>query len=161
MRPGAQEQAVVSALLGREARGLAAIERRGADGEPIVIRVASIVDDKPFPTLYWLVGAELCHRIDQLEAGGLIARLQARIDNDMSSRAMLAIDHLRYARAREHYMSPGERAMLAQRGWLESLQCRGIGGVADSARIRCLHMFYAAHLLQPNTIGRWLDAEFL
>ena len=66
--------------MGTEARGLRAIPVRNAGGEPMVIRVASLVDDKPFPTLFWLVDPALNYRIDQLEAGGAIAELQARID---------------------------------------------------------------------------------
>ena len=153
--------AAVDRLLGRRARGLAAIERRDAQGQPVVIRVDSLVDDAPFPTLYWLVGAELCLRIDQLEAAGLIAHLQARIDADIHSRTALAVDHWRYARAREHYMAPAVSSELLRRGWLEPLRNRGIGGVSDFSRIRCLHMFYAAHLMLPNTIGRWIESEFL
>ncbi len=157
----ARSRADVDQLLGRQARGLESIERRGADGAPLVIRVASLVDGKPFPTLYWLVGAELCHRIDQLEAAGVIARLQARINTDLHSRTSLAVDHWRYAQAREQYMSVEVRDALQRCNWLAPLRARGIGGVSDFSRIRCLHMFYAAHLLQPNIIGCWLDSEFL
>ena len=72
----------VAALLGRQPRGLEEIAVTGASGEPVVIRVASLVDDKPFPTLFWLVDPALCYRIDQLEAAGLIKQLQQRIDAD-------------------------------------------------------------------------------
>jgi len=72
----ADQRSRVAALLGREPRGLRAIPVADEQGEPLVIRVASVVDDKPFPTLYWLVGADLCLRIDRLEAAGWIARLQ-------------------------------------------------------------------------------------
>ena len=65
----ADQRARVAALLGREPRGLRAIPVADAHGEPLVIRVASVVDEKPFPTLYWLVGAELCLRIDRAIAG--------------------------------------------------------------------------------------------
>ena len=74
----ADQRSRVAALLGREPRGLRAIPVADEQGEPLVIRVASVVDGKPFPTLYWLVGAELCLRIDRLEAAGWIARLQER-----------------------------------------------------------------------------------
>lgn len=34
---------------------------------------------------------------------------------------------------------------------------RGIGGIADFQRIRCLHTYYAAHLVEPNAIGGMLE----
>ena len=42
----------------------------------------------------------------------------------------------------------------------EVLQARGVGGIADFTRIRCLHTWYAAHLVVPNTIGRLLDEHW-
>jgi uncharacterized protein len=42
----------VAVLLGRQPRGLEDIAVVGVAGEPVVIRVASLVDDKPFPTLF-------------------------------------------------------------------------------------------------------------
>ena len=68
----------VAVLLGRAPRGLEDIAVAGPAGEPVVIRVASLVEDKPFPTLFWLVDPVLCYRIDQLEAGGLIKQFQQR-----------------------------------------------------------------------------------
>ena len=49
--PTADQLARVAVLLGREPRGLRAIPVADAHGEPLVIRVASVVDEKPFPTL--------------------------------------------------------------------------------------------------------------
>ena len=51
----------VAALLGREPRGLEEIIVAGEGAEPVVIRVASLVDNKPFPTLFWLVDPALCY----------------------------------------------------------------------------------------------------
>ena len=44
--------AQIKTLLGREPRGLEAVEVVDYQGAPSVIRVASLVDDKPFPTMY-------------------------------------------------------------------------------------------------------------
>ena len=89
----ADQRARVAALLGREPRGLREIPVADAHGEPLVIRVASVVDDKPFPTLYWLVGAELRRRIDRLEAAGWIARLQDRVDASTALQQAMHDDH--------------------------------------------------------------------
>ena len=124
----------VTRLLGRTPRGLKAIPVLDPSGAPVVIRVASVVDNKPFPTLYWLVDAALCLQIDRLEAAGWIARLQARVDESSALQSAMERDHLRQA-----------------------LDERGIGGITGPHRIRCLHTWYAAHLVTPNSIGRLVD----
>ena len=115
--------AAVATLLGREPRGLEDIPVLDDGGQPRVIRVASLVDGKPFPTLFWLVDPVLNYRIDQDEARGLIKDFQTRVNAE-----------------------PGLRA--------------SIGGIADFSRIRCLHTWYAAHLVVPNTIGGLLDRHW-
>ncbi|MEE4192370.1 MAG: DUF501 domain-containing protein [Halieaceae bacterium] len=155
-----QEHARVSELLGREARGLRAIPVKDAAGQPVVIRVASLVDDKPFPTLFWLVDPGLSYRIDQLEAGGFIAELQARIDAEPDLRKAMAEDHTAHIALRNSLMSEEDRARLQSLGFFESLQQRGIGGIEKPDRIRCLHTWYAAHLVAANTIGGLVDAHW-
>ncbi|MEE4204436.1 MAG: DUF501 domain-containing protein, partial [Halieaceae bacterium] len=70
----------VAELLGRTPRGLRDVAVFDATGQPSVIRVASVVDGKPFPTLFWLVDPALNLAIDRLEAAGVIAALQAEVD---------------------------------------------------------------------------------
>jgi len=153
----ADQRARVAALLGREPRGLRAIPVADAHGEPLVIRVASVVDDKPFPTLYWLVGAELCLRIDRLEAAGWIARLQDRVDASKTLQQAMHSDHARHREERLRFLSDAERQLLSEKGMQAALDERGIGGISEPTRIRCLHTWYAAHLVTPNTIGRLVD----
>ena len=147
----------VSELLGREPRGLREIPVSARGGEPRVIRVASLVDDKPFPTLFWLVDRSLKYRIDQLEAGGLIAELQAFIDADAELKAAMVEDHRAHIALRNALMDTKEEARLKALGFYESLQTRGIGGIEKTHRVRCLHAWYAAHLVVPNTVGRLVD----
>ena len=151
------QRARVAALLGREPRGLRAIPVADAHGEPLVIRVASVVDEKPFPTLYWLVGAELCLRIDRLEAAGWIARLQDRVDASKTLQQAMQDDHARHREERLRFLSDAERQLLSEKGMQAALDERGIGGISEPARIRCLHTWYAAHLVTPNAIGRLVD----
>jgi hypothetical protein len=147
----------VAALLGRQPRGLEDIAVAGPTGEPQVIRVASLVEDKPFPTLFWLVDPALCYRIDQLEASGLIAQFQQRIDADPELRRGLREDHRAHITLREGFMSPAVRQRLEMLNFSEALADRGIGGIANFTRIRCLHTWYGAHLVVPNTVGLLLD----
>jgi hypothetical protein len=153
--------AQVTALLGREPRGLEAIEAVDAKGRPSVIRVASLVDDKPFPTMFWLVDKTLNYKIDQLEAGGLIAKMQAEIDTNEDLQASMIADHQQFIRLRGANMSPDIKARLVEQNYYDDLQKRGIGGIANFIRIRCLHTYYASHRVVPNTIGQWLDKEHL
>jgi hypothetical protein len=147
----------VAALLGRQPRGLEEVAVVGVAGEPRVIRVASLVDDKPFPTLFWLLDPEVCYRIDQLEAGGLIKRWQRRINGDTDLQCRMRDDHVAHIALREHCMSDPVRQRLQELGFGEALLHKGIGGIADYTRIRCLHTWYGAHLVVPNTVGALLD----
>lgn len=151
----------VAELLGREPRGLEAVEVVDAKGQPSVIRVASLVDDKPFPTMFWLVDKALSYQIDQLEAGGLIATLQAEIDASEDLQAAMIADHQQFIQLRDANMIKEIKARLVEKNYYEALQKRGIGGIANFVRIRCLHTYYASHLVRANTIGTWLDKEYL
>ena len=152
-----QVRSRIAALLGREPRGLEAVAVTGADGGPRVIRVASLVDDTPFPTLFWLVDPVLNYRIDRTEAGGLIRQLQARIDADPALQQQMRADHRAHIALRESYISAELRQRFQDLGFGDVLADRGIGGIADFSRIRCLHTWYAAHLVVANTVGGMLD----
>ena len=147
----------VAELLGRQPRGLEDVAVAGPAGEPLVIRVSSLVEDKPFPTLFWLVDPALCYRIDQLEASGLIAQFQQRIDADPGLHRRMREDHRAHIALREHFMSTAVRQRLQALNFSEALADRGIGGIANFTRIRCLHTWYGAHLVVPNTVGLMLD----
>jgi uncharacterized protein len=148
----------VGELLGRSPRGLEEISVRGGDGEPQVIRVASLVDDKPFPTLFWLVCPKTSYRIDNNEATGLIAQFQGQIDSDLDLQETMRVDHQKHILLREQYMSQQMLSRIRQLGYGDVFAEKGIGGISDFSRIRCLHTWYAAHLVEPNTVGRLLDA---
>lgn len=150
----------VAHLLGRAPRGLRDIAVFDANGKPSVIRVASVVAGKPFPTLYWLVDPALSLRIDRVEACGLIAQFQAQVDASAELKASMLADHEAHKRHRATFISADEQRQLTDSGMIAALEQRGIGGIADADRIRCLHTWYAAHLVTPNTIGRLLDAHW-
>ena len=91
----------------------------------------------------------------------MIAQLQARVDQSDAIRVALAKDHGRYIQQRNEQMTDAIKDRLVALNYYDDLQQRGIGGIADFSRIRCLHTYYAAHLVQSNTIGQWLDLEYL
>ena len=54
-------------------------------------------------------------------------------------------------------MTPEEREFLEASGMMAAFTRRGIGGIGEPSRIRCLHTWYAAHWVQPNAIGTLVD----
>jgi len=160
MSVSSHDQSVVEGLLGREPRGLEAIAFKSFEGEPMVIRVSPLVDGKPFPTLFWLVDKRLNYAIDQVEAMGLIAQFQQQVDADQSFQASMADDHQQYIQLRQQFIPETVKQEIERLGFTDVLSTRGIGGIADFQRIRCLHTYYAAHLVKPNTVGRMLEAHW-
>jgi len=150
----------VADLLGRTPRGLVSILIRSDIGLPVVIQVASLIDAKPFPTLIWLVDKKINYEIDQLEAAGVIARYQTAVDESQELQESLAQDHQKHIDLRKQLMPPKHRAELKSLGYMETLDKRGIGGIENFTRIRCLHTYYAAHLIQPNIIGTMVESHW-
>lgn len=148
---------LVESRLGRRPRGLREVAVLDSEGQPSVIRVASLVDGKPFPTLFWLIDPVLNLRIDREEASGRINVFQGLIDASPELQQSMERDHQGHIKLRESYLARGERELLESRGQWNALAQRGIGGIADCTRIRCLHTWYAAHLVVPNTVGQMLD----
>jgi len=147
----------ITDALDREPRGLREIAGWNEAGQPAVIRVAPVVDGKPFPTLYWLIDPQWNLLLDRLEASGQIAVLQAMVDQSPALRSQMREDHALYRNARARFMTPEEKQFLEVGGMMSAFTERGIGGIVDPDRVRCLHTWYAAHWVQPNSIGRLID----
>lgn len=156
-RPGLDTVAIIAGLLGREPRGLEEVTVVDANDQPMVIRVCSLVEGKPFPNLFWLVDAALVYKIDGDEARGLIRELQYQVDNTPKLQRGMIEDHNLFIALRNDYMTASVKQQLQGRNFYEVLQRRGIGGIEDFGRIRCLHTWYASHLVVPNTIGCLVD----
>ncbi len=152
-----QDLIIIEQLLGREPRGLEDVAVRDKNSVPMVVRVSPLVNDKPFPTLFWLIDKSLNYEIDRVEAAGLIAVFQAKVDMTPSLQASMVEDHNKHIELRLSFMSDEDKHKVESLGYSEVLASRGIGGIADFQRIRCLHTYYAAHLVCPNTVGKMLD----
>ena len=147
----------VAERLRREPRGFRDVAAFNAEGLPASIRVSSIVDGKPFPTLYWLIDAELSLHIDRLEAAGWIARVQSEIAINAVFRQRMQHDHAKHVALRDGYLLDDDRKILASNNMLAALSKRGIGGISEPDRIRCFHTWYAAHMVVPNCVGKIVD----
>lgn len=151
-------RAIVAEQLGREPQGFERVAVwRGK--RPAVIQVAPIVAMKPFPTLFWLVDEALNLAIDRLEAGGLIAEFQKQIDTESDLRERMLIDHREHNKLRDQFWTSEQRARIADLGFEPVFESRGVGGIASTDRIRCLHTWFASHLVRPNTVGVMLEPK--
>ena len=144
---------VIGRQLDRRPRGLRGVALRCSHGYPQVAGVSPFVDGAPFPTLYWLTCPLLRTAIDLLEADGWIGRLEERLASDSALAATMTSAHRRYVEARWALLEPEERRLLAEQGMNEALSKRGIGGLADRTRLKCLHLHVAHELADKNPIG--------
>ena len=158
--PDQHQLALIAEQLGRAPRGIEAVAAVDGNGTPLVLRMAPIVDSKPFPTLYWLSCERLKIEISRIETSGVIKQRETRLQEDADFLAAYHASHRAYVDARWEYMSAGQRQEVERLAYTEILRERGIGGIANWDQVRCLHTQYAHHLCGNNVIGQWLDAEF-
>ncbi|MEM1444849.1 MAG: DUF501 domain-containing protein [Planctomycetota bacterium] len=117
---------------------------------------------EPFPTMLWLRDGGLHRSIADLERRGSIKQLERRVVDDQAFAAALSADHRRYAAARWAMLDAEQREFVAEQGWVEALRDRGVGGVADFTKVKCLHA-HVAHALTDraagsdvvNAVGAW------
>lgn len=155
-----EQMQLIARQLGRTPRGIAAIAHQTDLGIPVVLRMESLVDDEPFPTLYWLCSRDLHREIAHIETAGWVKKLEDELQEDAELRARFAANHRDYVRQRWEYMQAAQRQRIDALGFHALFDRYGIGGIAQWDKIRCLHMHYAHHLCGENIIGQRLDAEF-
>ena len=139
------DRAAVAELLGRAPRAAFRVAARDADGNPLVIENAPLLDDgTPMPTRFWLVGARERLLVGRLEADGGVDRAEAEVGLDV-----LDVLHARHAVERDELLPADHRGP------------RPSGGVGGTRRgVKCLHAHYAAHLAGvDDPVGRWVAAR--
>lgn len=132
----------VTDLLGREPQGEFEVVVRDAQGDPVVLCNAPLLDDgTPMPTRWWLVGRSAVIEVSRLEAAGGVDRAEAEVDADE-----LAAAHDRYAALRDAALPAGHQGPSPS------------GGVAGTRRgVKCLHAHYAWFLAGgDDPVGRWV-----
>lgn len=128
---------IVSAQLGRPARGVAGIAARCACGNPTVVATQPRLDDgTPFPTLYYLTHPAATAAMSVLEAEGVMTEFNELLKADAALREA-------YAAAHEAYLA--DRATLGEVAEIEGISA---GGMPD--RVKCLHAL-AGHALAAGT----------
>ena len=73
---------VIQQQLGRSPRGLKGIAASSPNSVPLVLKMRPLVDDKPFPTLYWLSSRDLHKAISQIEMIGTVKLLEQCLQDD-------------------------------------------------------------------------------
>ncbi|MCY4045948.1 MAG: DUF501 domain-containing protein [Cellvibrionales bacterium] len=151
-----QEIGIITEQIGRAPRGAVKVVAQSG-GVPLVLKMRSVVEGKPFPTLYWLTSKTLYKAIAGLETAGLVKELEQKIVDDASFKQAYLEDQARYIHSRTDSMLPEDKQSLIKMGLFEKFQQQGIGGLANLEQIRCLHMQYAFHLAEGSVIGDYLD----
>jgi uncharacterized protein len=132
----------VERRLGRPPRGAFEVVVRHADGSPVVIRNAPLLDDgTPMPTRWWLVGEPERTRVSRLESAGGVDAAESEVDP-----VALAAAHAAYAAERDAALPPGHTGP------------RPAGGVGGTrVGVKCLHAHYAWFLAGgDDPVGRWV-----
>ena len=160
MQPSYKQLDIIREQIGREPRGIAAIAYQNDEGVPLVLQMRSLVNDKPFPTLYWLCSRDLSREISRIEMTGWIKRFEDELADDEALRETYMAQQKHYMERRWALMDPSDRARIETLGFSTMFHEVGIGGIANWDKVRCLHMNYAYHLVTPNAVGERLDAEF-
>jgi uncharacterized protein len=143
------DRARVTELLGREPQGDFEVVVRAADGTPIVLRNAPLLDDgTPMPTRYWLIGPAEVAAVARLESTGGVRAAEAAIDPEL-----IADAHRRYAAERDAALPPD----------ISPGAPRPSGGVAGTRKgVKCLHAHYAWYLAGgDDPVGVWVAAQLL
>ena len=116
---------------------------------------------EPFPTLFWLADEGMVKHISHAERDGWIRRFQDRLADDGDARAAHTAEHEAYIRERWELLTEADQALIREAGLEDDFLKRGIGGMFDFGKVKCLHLQYAHHLARFNTVGQWMEDEGL
>lgn len=131
--PTTAELSVVSAQLGRPARGVVGIAARCVCGNPTVVATTPrLPDGTPFPTFYYLTHPAATAAMSTLEAGQVMPELAARLAEDAEVEAAYQAAHRAYLADREQF------------GHVTEIEGISAGGMPT--RVKCLHAL-AGHAL--------------
>lgn len=141
--PTTAEIDVVSAQLGRSARGVVGIAARCVCGNPTVVATSPrLPDGSPFPTFYYLTHPAATAAMSTLEATQVMPELASLLEEDEDVSAAYQAAHEAYIADRAHFGDVPE--------------IDGISAGGMPVRVKCLHAL-AGHALAAgpgvNPIG--------
>jgi hypothetical protein len=134
---------IITAQLGRPARGRPAVMHRCGHGLPTVVRVDPRLEDgTPFPTTFWLACPLLRSAVGRMEADHEMVRLNGRLADDPAFQAAYTATAEQYVAFRDRLGEPGPP--------LEGAPTAG----GMPRRVKCLHVHLAHHLATgDNVVG--------
>ena len=151
----------IEETLGRVPRGILAVSSRSPDGLPVALKMKCVVDKAPFPTHFWLCHALLIEKINFLESQRLVKPMEEMIEKNQTLANAFLTDQKRYQQIRNACLTENDIAHLSSIKILDQFKDkRGIGGIENFSKIRCLHMQMAHLVSDANVIGQWLQDKF-
>jgi len=145
------EKKIVSLQLGRILKNDFGIVRVCEWGFPQVIQSSLIAEGKPFPTLFWLSCPFLKEEVSRFESAGMIAEFEKRLEEDETFAGEYLRAHSQTALLKEELLEKAPVSEEQKRLLME----RGIGGIRNLKRVKCLHLQLANFLGGvPNPVGR-------
>ena len=133
MPVSAEDLAVITEQLGREARGVVDVAARCVCGRPAVVKtLPRLPNGTPFPTTFYLTHPRAVSSVGTLEASGLMREMTAGLGEDEELAAA-------YQRAHEDYLARREEL-----GQVEEIAGISAGGMPT--RVKCLHVLVAHSL---------------
>lgn len=117
---------IISAQLGRPARGVVRVAARTAKGVPTVVATAPRLEDgTPFPTFYYLCHPEAVAAASRLEATGYMVQLNAQLADDEQLQTAYQAAHAAYIADRDAVAVVPE--------------LNGVSAGGMPVRVKCLH----------------------
>ncbi|MCI2425686.1 DUF501 domain-containing protein [Candidatus Acetothermia bacterium] len=155
------ERWIIARQIGREPRHLFAIALRCSHGYPQVTINYPLRIEKgtliPFPTLFWLTCPYLRLSIGRLEAAGLIREAEQMLRATPRTMETYHADHKKYIAERWQLINESDKEQLVAQGMIKNMLERGIGGLTNHRKIKCLHLHYAHYLARGNIVGEFVD----
>lgn len=144
--------------LRREPRGIIEVIKRCKQGLPLVILTFPFLEDQaPFPILFWLTCPKLVKSVSKLEDEGMAKLWQQRITKSKRLAELLQEAQSDYQQrlsklVKRQICSHQNQAKFEKQ--FDYAHYKGIGGVEDSNKIKCLHAHYAHFLATgKNPVG--------
>jgi len=155
------DKQIIARQIGRTPHYLFAVAMRCSHGYPQVTINYPLQIEKehliPFPTLFWLTCPYLRLSIDRLEAAGMVGEAEKMLQDVPRAMDAYQTAHKEYIAERWQLLSERDREQLINAGMTSSMLERGIGGLADQRKVKCLHLHYAHYLVRRNIVGEFVD----
>ncbi|MDI3524017.1 MULTISPECIES: DUF501 domain-containing protein [unclassified Kosmotoga] len=136
------EKEIIKLQLGRDIENDFIVVRRCSWGYPQCIKSSLITNGKPFPTLFWLTCPLLLKEISKLEEKGMIKTIESRLENDENFMKAYVKAHKETKDLKEQLLASLSISEWQRNAIIE----RGIGGIKDLKRVKCLHLQLANYM---------------